>query len=161
MIIVRNLTKEIVNGPTVLHRMSFQVDQGDLVALVGASGSGKTTLFRCLMLKERWTDGQYIYNGKDISKIRGLEKFKISKDWAYLEENPQFNLNQTAVKKNVLSSRWRHLPLWRTLTRSASMDEHVGAMDYLEKKVGLLDKADMPVSKLSGGEKQRVAIARA
>ncbi|WP_282935303.1 ATP-binding cassette domain-containing protein [Paenibacillus sp. RC67] len=159
MIIVRNLSKSFPPDHQVLSKLSFQADEGELIALVGASGSGKSTLFRCLSLKMKWDEGQYIYDGKDISGVRGLEQLKLRKDWAYLEEKPSLNPRKSALK-NVLSGLFLHKAWWRILSGTTSNDDHMTAMDYLDK-VGLLDKAHEPVEKLSGGEKQRVAIAKA
>jgi phosphonate transport system ATP-binding protein len=159
MIIVRNLSKSFPPDHQVLSRLSFQADEGELIALIGGSGSGKTTLFRCLSLKQKWDEGQYIYDGKDISGVNGLEQFKLRKDWAYLEEKPNLNPRKSALK-NVLSGLFFHKAWWRMLSGTTSGDDHMTAMDYLDK-VGLLDKAHDPVEKLSGGEKQRVAIAKA
>ncbi|GAA4877673.1 phosphonate ABC transporter ATP-binding protein [Paenibacillus vulneris] len=159
MIIVRNLSKSFPPDHQILSKISFQADEGELIALVGASGSGKSTLFRCLSLKMKWDEGQYIYQGKDISGVRGLEQLKLRKDWAYLEEKPNLNPRKSALK-NVLSGLFLHKAWWRILTGTTSNDDHMTAMDYLDK-VGLLDKAHEPVEKLSGGEKQRVAIAKA
>jgi phosphonate transport system ATP-binding protein len=159
MIIVRNLSKSFPPDHQVLSRLSFQADEGELIALIGGSGSGKTTLFRCLSLKDKWDEGQYIYEGKDISGLSGLEKLKYRKDWAFLEEKPNLNPRKSALK-NVLSGLFFHKAWWRILTGTTSGDDHMTAMDYLDK-VGLLDKAHEPVEKLSGGEKQRVAVAKA
>lgn len=158
MIIVRNLTKALPDGQTILHRMSFQADEGELIAIVGASGSGKSSLLRSLMLKDKWTEGQYIYNGRDVTKLGIWDKFLLQRDWAYLEEKPRLNMKKSAVK-NVIASRLHQQPIIRTLTGTTSTDEHVLAMDYLEQ-VGLLDKAHLAVEKMSGGERQRVALAR-
>ncbi|WJH32606.1 ATP-binding cassette domain-containing protein [Paenibacillus sp. CC-CFT747] len=157
--IVRNLSKRFGSETEVLSGISFQVDQGEFVAIIGSSGSGKSTLLRCLSLQETWTEGEYIYEGRDITKLNPLEKFKVRKNWAFLEEKPNVNLRTTA-QKNVWTGRWKQTPLWRLVTRRAAMDEHVMAADYLEK-VGLLDKGDEKVEKLSGGEQQRVALAKA
>lgn len=159
MIIVRNLTKTLTDGKTVLSKISFQVDKGEFVALLGASGSGKTTLLRCISLRERWTQGQMIYEGSELSAAKWTDKLKLRKEWAFLEEKPALNPKKSALK-SVIGGRFFHLPLWRKLTGTVSTDEHIRAMDYLEK-VGLLDKAKEPAEKLSGGEQQRIAIARA
>ncbi len=66
MIIVRNLSKTFQPDHRVLQRLSFQADEGELVALLGASGSGKTTLFRCLMLKEKWMKGNIFMTVKTL-----------------------------------------------------------------------------------------------
>lgn len=159
MITVRNLSKKWKDGAEVLSKLSFQVDGGEFIAVIGASGSGKTTLLNCLSLKEKWDQGQYIYNGRDITSANPLQAMGLRREWGFLTETPDVNPGKNALK-NVLDSRYQHMSWIRRLTRKVSQDEHVFAMDYLEK-VGLLDKAHEPVSKLSGGEKQRVAIAKA
>ncbi|MDF2926981.1 MAG: phosphonate transporter ATP-binding protein [Paenibacillaceae bacterium] len=159
MITVRNLTKSWKDGTEVLSKLSFQVDEGEFIAIIGASGSGKTTLLNCLSLKQKWDQGQYIYNSRDITSLNPLEAFKLKREWGFLTETPDVNPKKNALK-NVLDSRYQHMSWVRQLTRKVSQDEHVFAMDYLEK-VGLLDKAHEPLSKLSGGENQRVAIAKA
>ncbi|WP_135550929.1 phosphonate ABC transporter ATP-binding protein [Paenibacillus cymbidii] len=158
MLTIRNLSKSF-SGTEVLSRISLQVDEGEFIALVGASGSGKTTLLRCLSLREKWTEGQYIYNGKEITELNLLQQLKFRKHWAFAEEKKRLNPRTTALK-NVLGARWQQLPIWRLITRSVGMEEHMTGMDALEK-VGLLDKAKMKVEKLSGGEQQRVAMAMA
>jgi phosphonate transport system ATP-binding protein len=159
MITVRNLTKKVKDGTEVLSKLSLQADDGEFIAIVGSSGSGKTTLLRCLALQEKWDQGQYIYNSRDISSLNPIQAYQLKKEWGFLTETPDVDPNRDALK-NVLDSRYQHMSLVRNLIRKPSQDEHVFAMDYLEK-VGLLDKAREKVSKLSGGEKQRVAIAKA
>lgn len=159
MITVRNLSKSWKDGTEVLSKLSFQVDDGEFIAIVGASGCGKTTLLNCLSLRLKWDQGQYIYNSEDITSVSVFRKMSLRRHWGFLTENPDVNVNKNALK-NVLDSRYQHMSWIRQLTRKVSQDEHVFAMDYLEK-VGLLDKAHEPLTKLSGGEKQRVAIAKA
>lgn len=159
MIKVTNLTKQYDSDKAVLSGIDFEVKHGEFIAILGGSGSGKTTLFRCLTLKEKWNAGQFIYNDKDVLSMNIWEKYKFRKEWAYLSDVPQINLNKSAVK-NVLRGRIYQTALWRTLTGKAEQVEHFQAMDYL-KKVGLLDKGHQKVEKLSGGEKQRVAITKA
>lgn len=159
MITVRNLTKKVKDGTEVLSKLSFQADDGEFIAIVGSSGSGKTTLLRCLSLQERWNQGQYIYNSRDITALNPIQAYMLKKEWGFLTETPDVDPARDALR-NVLDSRYQHMSLIRKLIRKPSQDEHVFAMDYLEK-VGLLDKAHEKVSKLSGGEKQRVAIAKA
>ncbi|WP_409347009.1 phosphonate ABC transporter ATP-binding protein [Paenibacillus sp. MBLB4367] len=159
MISIRNLTKKYESGQEVLKQISLQIDDGDFVALLGVSGSGKSTILRCLTMQEKWDKGQLIYNGDDVTAMNLLQRFKLRTEWAYLHEKPQLNPNKTALK-NVLSGRFYETPLWRKLIGKPAQDEHMLAMDFLEK-VGMLDKAHERVSKLSHGEQQRVAIAKA
>ncbi|MDQ0899728.1 phosphonate transport system ATP-binding protein [Paenibacillus sp. V4I7] len=158
MLTVRNLSKVYPPDNQVLSQVSFQVDEGEFIAVIGGSGSGKTTLLRCISHQEKWTSGQLIYNSIDISKPGPFERFKLGRDFAFLEEKPALNRNKSAVK-NVMMGRVYQTPL-RILTGMTSRDEHVDSMDYLEK-VGLLDKGEKKVGQLSGGEQQRVAIAKA
>ncbi|WP_331709991.1 ATP-binding cassette domain-containing protein [Paenibacillus swuensis] len=155
--IIRNLTKSI-DSQLILNRISMEINEGELVAVLGASGSGKTTFLKCLALRERWDDGQYIYEGNDITNSSWLERLKLSKHWAYLEEKADIQPRKSALK-NVLRGRLFYTPFWRLITGRVSTEEYANAMDYLEN-VGLLDKAASPAEKLSGGERQRIALAR-
>lgn len=157
MITVRKMTKHYPDRE-VLQPISFQVDRGDFIAVIGGSGSGKTTLLRCLAMREKWTSGQYIIEGKDALASNILEQFKLRRSMAFLEETPAINPNQTALK-NVLAGVKYQLALWRQITGLVPTSEHVTAMDALDQ-VGLLEQAEMKAGNLSGGEKQRVAIAK-
>jgi phosphonate transport system ATP-binding protein len=156
--IVRHLEKAYPDH-LVLKGLSFQADPGEFIAVVGASGSGKTTLLRCLTLQESWSKGEYIYDGQNVLEAGPAAKWKVRRRWVSLQENIGLTPTKSAVQ-SVLEARWSHMPLWRKVLRKPSMDEHVYASDFLEK-VGLLDKGEEKVEKLSGGEKQRVALARA
>ncbi len=159
MIIVRNLVKTYEEQPALDH-ISFQADPGELIAVLGGSGSGKSTLLKCLALREKWSGGQYIYKGNDLTASGWFEQwFKLRKQIAYLEEKPNLNPNQTALSY-VLQGRKASFPWWRRITFSTPEDEYMFAMDMLEN-VGLLDKAKQKIGQLSGGERQRVAIAHA
>ncbi|MGO4273891.1 ATP-binding cassette domain-containing protein, partial [Paenibacillus sp. TAF58] len=104
MLTVRNLSKVYPPDNQVLSQVSFQVDEGEFIAVIGGSGSGKTTLLRCISHQEKWTSGQLIYNSIDISKPGLFERFKLGRDFAFLEEKPALNRNKSAVK-NVMMGR--------------------------------------------------------
>ena len=159
MLVIRNLSKTFKDGKAILSSISIQIDQGDFIAIIGKSGSGKTTLLNCLTLKETWDQGQYIYNNVDLLKSNALVKWKIRKHWVYLSETPPVNESRTALQ-NVLTSYLLKTAPWKMLLGGrGSADDHMKAMDYLQK-VGLLDKANVKVGKMSGGEKQRVGLAK-
>lgn len=160
MIRVENLAKSV--GPDrlpVLREISFDMQQGEFIGIVGGSGSGKSTLLRCLALKDQWDKGKFTVHGTDIFNAGYAGKKQIKREWAYLEQNPELFTNKT-VLKNVLIGRSGQTPWWRMVTGMVRTDDYMGAMDIIEN-VGLLDKAHMKAGQLSGGERQRVAIARA
>jgi len=159
MIRIRQLTKSY-DDRKVLKGIDLDLYPGELVMVVGASGSGKSVLLRCIGLKERWDGGELHYRNVDMKNTNPLQYWKLSKDWAVLQQNPQLYRKRSAFR-NVVHGRLREFPIWRLLIGGkASEDEHMRAMDYLQS-VGLLDKAHQKVEKLSGGEQQRVAIAKA
>ncbi|WP_054940856.1 phosphonate ABC transporter ATP-binding protein [Paenibacillus ihuae] len=160
MITVEHLAKAVGEDKLpVLRDISFQLEPGELVVLLGASGSGKSTLLRCLALREKWDKGNFKVDGVNVRGNMFTGRRKIRREWAYLEQNAELNPNRTALK-NVLIGQSSQTPLWRMVTGMVRSDDYMGAMDELDL-LGLLDKAKMKTSQLSGGERQRVAIARA
>ena len=154
LIQVYNLTKNFVNDEIVtpvLNGLTFNIDKGDFVAIMGPSGSGKSTLMHILGLLDRPTDGKYYLEGKDITKLdddelAGLRNQKIG----FVFQS--FNLlPRTTVLENVM------LPL--TYAKHKEPPQH-RAKRILES-VGLGHRLNYFTNQISGGEKQRVAIARA
>ncbi|WP_223066226.1 phosphonate ABC transporter ATP-binding protein [Paenibacillus caui] len=157
---VVGLTKRITSdGKPVLSGIDALFGEGEMIGVVGPSGSGKSTLLRCLSLRTRWNEGDYLANGDTLISGGGSAPMKYKSKFAYLEQNPQLYPNKTA-HKNVLIGQVGQTPWWRRMTGMVRSDDYMGAMDELEK-LGLLDKAKVPAGKLSGGEKQRVAICTA
>ncbi|WP_410511041.1 ATP-binding cassette domain-containing protein [Paenibacillus sp. BR2-3] len=160
MIKVEHLAKAVGEDKIpVLRDIRFQLEAGELVALIGGSGSGKSTLLRCLALREKWDGGTFKVDGVDVLGKGFMGQRRIRREWAYLEQNAELNPNRTALK-NVLIGQSAQTPLWRMVTGMVRSDDYMGAMDELDA-LGLLDKAKLKTSQLSGGERQRVAIARA
>lgn len=150
MIKIKNLTKKF-DGLTVLEDISFEVEKGEVISIIGPSGSGKSTLLRCVNLLEKPTVGEVVVNGKtltepnmDITKARE----KIGMVFQHFHLFPHLT-----VLENIT-----YAPI---KTKRLSKEEAKVKGRQLLKRVNLLDKeADYP-SFLSGGQKQRVAIARA
>lgn len=160
MIKVEHLTKFVgIDKQPILHNVNIQFHKGEMITIVGASGSGKTSLLRCLSLRSKWDEGTFMVDGDDIFKLGLKGKMKIRREWAYLEQNPEFSLKRTALK-NVLVGQSGQTPWWRMLTGMVRSDDYMGAMDVIES-LGLLEKAHYKTGQLSGGERQRIAIARA
>jgi putative ABC transport system ATP-binding protein len=155
MIEMENIQKEYVAGSVktqVLKGVSFRVQAGEFVAIMGASGTGKSTLMNILGLLDKPTGGHYRLDGKDVvdlddDALSHLRNHKIGFVFQ------QFHLlARTTALRNVM------LPL-------IYADEYPNdALERAEKalmSVGLSDRMDYRPSQLSGGEQQRVAIARA
>jgi putative ABC transport system ATP-binding protein len=135
-----------------LDGVSFQVDDGEFVALMGASGSGKSTCMNIIGCLDTPTSGKYYINDTDVSTMTPRQLAHIrNREIGFVFQ--QYNL---IPKLNVLENI--ELPL---LYRGVSSGERRKmAMNALER-VGLSEKAKMLPSQLSGGQQQRVSIARA
>ncbi|MBS3987227.1 MAG: amino acid ABC transporter ATP-binding protein [Erysipelothrix sp.] len=149
MIEIKNLSKSF-GQQEVLHDISMNVSEGEVVALIGASGSGKSTLLRCVNLLETPNSGKIIVDDVDITASFNIDEYRAKVGMIFQSFNLFPHLN---VLKNCT------LAQMKVLKRSAKESEAI-ALENLNK-VGMLDFAQMNVTKLSGGQKQRVAIARA
>lgn len=147
---VRGLTKAY-HGTPVLAGVDLDVDEHQVVVLIGASGSGKSTLLRCIDLLEEIDDGQILLDGRDISDPR-IDADEARQAMGMVFQS--FNLfpHLTALANVALAPRVVH----GSSRRSA--DERGRE---LLARVGLADLAGAYPDKLSGGQQQRVAIARA
>ena len=155
---VEHLTKRY-DGVTALADVSFAVEPGEFVAVLGPSGAGKTTLFRCVTGLTRPDRGSVLVRGRDICAIRGRELRAARQDVALIFQ--QFNLvRRLSALHNVLAGRLARLPTWRVLLRRFARPDRQRALACLDA-VGLLDRAYARADQLSGGQQQRVAIARA
>src|SRR5690554_8050660 len=104
MLRVEHLTKVYDNGVVVLKDVSFEVQDGEFLAIIGLSGSGKSTLLRCINRLIDPTEGRVIWNGKDITSARGAELRHIRRQIGMIFQH--FNLvKRSSVMTNVLSGR--------------------------------------------------------
>ena len=135
----------------VLKDVTQQVDQNEIVSLIGPSGSGKSTLLRCMNLLEIPSSGRILFKGEDIT-AKGvninIHRQKMGMVFQHFNVFP----NMT-VEKNITIA-----PV--NLKKMNKEQAHNRAMELLDR-VGLKDKADVKPVKLSGGQKQRLAIVRA
>lgn len=146
MIKVNHLSKKFGNLEVLK-----DINEGEVVCIIGPSGSGKSTFLRCINQLERPTGGTIQYEGKNLlDKNCDIRKFREEVGMVF----QKFNLFPLkTVVQNVMMA-----PI---LTKHMNKEEaHAKALELLDK-VGLKDKADVYPSTLSGGQQQRVAIARA
>jgi len=104
MLKIENLSKTYPNGTQALHDVSFEVDEGEFLAVIGLSGSGKSTLLRCINRLIEPTSGTITWNGVDITSAKGKEIRKIRRQIGMIFQ--QFNLvKRSSVNTNVLTGR--------------------------------------------------------
>lgn len=150
MIKINNLNK-VFGDNEVLKDINLEINQGEVVAIIGPSGSGKSTLLRCMNLLEEPTKGQVIFEGNDLTK-KGTQVDKLRQKMGMVFQN--FNLfpHKKVVDNIILAPK-----LLKKENNEALNQAAISLLD----KVGLKEKANVYPNKLSGGQKQRVAIARA
>jgi phosphonate transport system ATP-binding protein len=159
MLRVEHLTKVYPNGTQALTDVSFEVQDGEFLAVIGLSGSGKSTLLRCINRLIEPTSGRIIWNDIDITAASSSELRGIRRQIGMVFQ--QFNLvKRSSVLTNVLSGRLGYVNPAQSLFDYFSPADHHRAMENLEQ-LGLAEKAHVRADSLSGGQQQRVGIARA
>jgi phosphonate transport system ATP-binding protein len=159
MLRVEHLTKVYPNGTVGIKDVSFQVEDGEFLAVIGLSGSGKSTLLRCINRLIEPTAGKVIWNDIDITAARQSELRNIRRQIGMVFQ--QFNLvKRSSVIMNVLSGRLGYVNPYQSLFNYFSPADQQRALDNLEH-IGMSDKAHVRADSLSGGQQQRVGIARA
>ena len=154
VISINNISKTYEGPPPVkaLDEVSLEVNQGDLVAIVGQAGSGKSTLLNMIGLLDSVTAGSIQIEGKDISELSDNELSKFRGEKIGFIFQSFFLLPGLNAQENVAEGL-----LYQGISRS---DRLLKAGEVLEK-VGLGDRLTHLPKELSGGQQQRVAIARA
>ena len=134
----------------VLRDISFSVEKGEVISIIGSSGSGKSTMLRCINLLETPTGGQIFFEGKDITaKDVDLSRYRARVGMVF----QQFNLfHNMSVLANCVSPQ-------TTVLGRRKQEAEERAREYLSR-VGMSAYLDARPAQLSGGQKQRVAIAR-
>lgn len=150
LISVNNLQKHY-GDVHALNGVSIDINEGDVVFVVGPSGSGKSTFLRCLNRLEEPTDGTILFDGVNITDKKTNINLHRQKMGMVFQ---QFNLfPHMSVLKNLTLAPMK-------LQGKSKKDAEKQALELLER-VGLKDRADAFPNQLSGGQKQRVAIVRA
>ena len=159
MLKVEHLVKTYPNGTRALQDVSFEVQDGEFLAVIGLSGSGKSTLLRCINRLIDPTSGRILWNGVDVTAASGTDLRNIRRQIGMVFQ--QFNLvKRSSVLTNVLSGRLGYVSPAKSLFNYFSSADKQRALSNLEL-MGLRDKAYIRADSLSGGQQQRVGIARA
>ncbi len=153
MLSVRDVHKSFGDNH-VLKGVSFDVGEGDVVAVLGASGSGKTTLLRCLEFFEHADEGEMKLDGMSVDLTTHSAKItrQIRQKTAFVFQNYNLFNNKTALE-NVM--------LGLTVARKTDKEKAKEIATAALTKVGLAERLDYYPCELSGGQQQRVGIARA
>jgi phosphonate transport system ATP-binding protein len=159
LLCIEHITKIFPDGTRALDDVSFEVQEGEFLAVIGLSGSGKSTLLRCINRLIDPTEGRVSWNGIDVTSAQGAELCQIRRQIGMVFQ--QFNLvKRSSVMTNVLSGRLGYAHPWWSLLHRFTPQEREMALRALER-VGIAEKADNRADQLSGGQQQRVGIARA
>lgn len=148
---VKDLTKNY-GDKEILKGISEQVNQGQVIVVIGPSGSGKSTFLRCLNLLETPTSGAVLFEGQQLIGLKEAQLDKLREKMGMVFQS--FNL---FPNMNTLEN----VKLALTKVKKMSVTQAADIAKQQLQKVGMLDYATQFPSSLSGGQKQRVAIARA
>ncbi len=156
LIELRDIQKVYRRGEDEVHALagvSFDIERGEFISLIGTSGSGKSTLMNTLGCLDRPTSGSYRLDGLEVTRMTTNERAELrNAKIGFVFQN--FNLlNRTSALENV------ELPL--LYTKGVSRQERRDRAKGLLEQVGLAGRMDHHPGQLSGGQQQRVAIARA
>lgn len=140
------------NELEILHGIDLTVTEGEFISIVGESGSGKSTLMNMIGALDRPTEGTYLLNGQDISKMTDEQLSDIrNQQIGFVFQNFCLIPRMSAVRNVEIPLMYANLPAKKRRER---------AMELLDL-VGMSDRANHKPNELSGGQNQRVAIARA
>ncbi|WKZ28648.1 MAG: ABC transporter ATP-binding protein [Patescibacteria group bacterium] len=155
LIRVEGLKKSYVSGEVetpVLKGVSFGIEKGEFIAIMGPSGSGKSTLMHILGFLDHATEGRYEFDGQDVSSLVDDDLARMRRERVGFVFQSFFLLPELSVLENVkLALAYHDIP----------EHERVARAEEAVADVGLAHRRDYSVTRISGGEKQRVAIARA
>ncbi|HEX9060063.1 MAG TPA: phosphonate ABC transporter ATP-binding protein [Clostridia bacterium] len=158
-LIVESLKKSYTASAKALEDISFEIKQGEFVAIIGPSGSGKSTVLRCINKMIEPSGGRIIFNGKEISSIGGKKIRDVRRQIGMVFQH--YNLvNRLTVLQNVLHGRLGYMSTIKGVFSLYSEEDKQKAITLLER-VGMSEYIYRRAGELSGGQKQRVGIVRA
>jgi phosphonate transport system ATP-binding protein len=159
MLKVENLVKVYDGGTKALDDVSFEVEKGEFLAVIGLSGSGKSTLLRCINRLIEPTSGTIMWDGVDVTNASQEELRRIRRRIGMVFQH--FNLvDRSKVLTNVLAGRLGYVnPALSIVNRFPKKDLEKAHAQLA--RVGLEEKANARADELSGGQQQRVGVARA
>lgn len=156
---IKNISKEYNNGITALKNVSFDVEKGEFISIIGPSGSGKSTLLRSINKMIDISQGSILFENRNIENLKKREIELVRREIGMIFQN--YNLvERLTVIENVLHGRLGYKSVFAGILGIYSEEEKKEAFTFLEK-VNMTKYAYQKCNELSGGQKQRVGIARA
>lgn len=146
---IQHLSKSF-DETTVIKDVSFSVNEGECVVIIGSSGSGKSTLLRCLNLLERPTSGEIFFYGNNILST-DIDENKVRARLQMVFQNFNLFSNMSVLKNCTIGQT-------KVLKRDKVTANEIALSNL--KRVGLEDRVNYRIKEISGGQKQRVTIAR-
>ena len=151
MIVFENVTKVYDNGVMALEDVSFGIDKGEFVFMVGQSGSGKSTLLKLLLKEVEPTTGRIIVGGRELGRLKRKQVPMLRRNVGCVFQDYKLLPNRTAFENVAYALRVQGAP-------ASDIRQKVPEVLQL---VGLTHKMSSYPNEMSGGEQQRVSIARA
>jgi oligopeptide/dipeptide ABC transporter ATP-binding protein len=147
--------KQTIGNVKAVDNISFEIRKGETFGLVGESGCGKSTAGRTILRLLKPTDGQIIFDGKDITNVGGISLREIRRDLQMVFQDPYASLNPMQMVGDIIAE-----PIYN-FEKKSKKELKKEVMDLLEK-VGLPEDAYYKYAhEFSGGQRQRIGIARA
>jgi len=159
MLEINNLSHTYPDGTEALKNVSFKVEDGEFLVVIGLSGSGKSTLLRCINRLVTPSEGSIVWNGTDITLLKNNQLRFYRREIGMIFQH--FNLvKRSSVLTNVLTGRLGYVSPASSVIGRFPPEDKKNAYKAL-KRVGLETQAKKRADELSGGQQQRVGIARA
>ena len=156
---IKNVSKKYNNGTNALKNISFDVEKGEFISVIGPSGSGKSTLLRSINKMIDISQGSILFEDKNIENLKKTQIELVRREIGMIFQS--YNLvERLTVIENVLHGRLGYKSIIAGILGIYSEEEKKEAFSFLER-VNMTKYAYQKCSELSGGQKQRVGIARA
>lgn len=143
---------------TILRNINVSIAEGETLCVVGESGCGKTTLGRIIAGLLSYTGGSYLFDGKEVSTLKGEDQEHFRNNVQLIHQNPYESLNPTMMIFDILSNP---LKRHKKITKTEALYTEVTRLLELVGLTPVTDFVDKYPNHLSGGQRQRVSIARA
>ena len=138
----------------VLKNVNFDIEEGEMVAIMGPSGSGKSTLLYSVSGMDDATSGEVIFEGKDLTKLSKNELTSLRlEDMGFIFQQ-MYMLKNLTILDNII------LPAMQSERKNESREVIVQRGEELMRKLGIIDIADNDINEVSGGQLQRACICR-